>query len=77
MKATHDGRETPQLVWVTGSQDMGCSGGIPDPWLVDDMFICAPVYNITQADIDAGAVTNNVRWVLLFVYNADGTYVDG
>lgn len=42
---------------------MGCSEGIPDPWLVGRKFICAPVYTITQADIDAGAVNKSIRWV--------------
>lgn len=62
---SHDRHGTPHhLVWITGSQDLRCSEGIPDPWLVGDVFNCAPVYNITQADIDAGGVTNNVRWVV-------------
>lgn len=43
---------------------MGCSEGVPDPWLVDGVFICAPRYSITQEDIDAGVVNNSVRWVL-------------
>ena len=47
---------------------MRCREGIPDPWLVDDVFTCAPVYNITQADIDAGGVINNVRWVRLLFF---------
>ena len=42
---------------------MGCSEGIPDPWLVGHKFICAPVYTITQVDIDAGAVNKSIRWV--------------
>ena len=52
---------------------MGCSEGIPDPWLVDGAFTCAPIYSITQTDIDAGAVTNNVRWGgVLFVLKSLG-----
>lgn len=46
----------------TGTENMGCSDGIPDPWLVGGMFACAPVYSITQADIDAGEVSNIVRY---------------
>lgn len=53
------------LLWrilSTGTENMDCSDGIPDPWLVGDMFACAPVYTITQADIDAGVVSNIVRY---------------
>lgn len=47
--------------YCAGSGDMGCTDGIPDPWLVDGVFICSPVYSITQADIDAGLINNSVR----------------
>lgn len=39
---------------------MECSDGIPNPWLVGTEFICSPVYDIIQADIDAGGVNNTV-----------------
>ncbi|CAM9230892.1 unnamed protein product [Scytosiphon promiscuus] len=53
------------VAWATiadtvGSEDMGCSDGIPDPWPVDGVFICTPIYSITQADIDAGVINNSV-----------------
>ncbi len=55
---------------------MGCSEGIPDPWLVDVNFNCSPAYVITQADIDAGAVNNSVRWVdILLPYFARSIHI--
>lgn len=65
LEAVYEYVETPHLVRITGSEDMGCSEGIPDPWLVGGVFMCAPAYNITQADIDAGVVINSIRCVWL------------
>ncbi|CAM9249880.1 unnamed protein product, partial [Hapterophycus canaliculatus] len=54
------------VAWVTmvntvqGSGDMSCSDGIPDPWVVDSLFVCTSIYSITQKDIDAGSTNNSV-----------------
>lgn len=44
-----------------GSFATFCGNGIPDPWEVDTEFTCSPTHVMTQVDIDAGIVTNNVR----------------
>lgn len=41
---------------------MGCSEGIPDPWLVNTSFTCSAAYTISQDDIDSGSVSGKARY---------------
>lgn len=49
----------------TGDQgtydDMGCTEGVPASLEVGGSFLCSPVLDIVQSDIDAGLVKNIAR----------------
>ena len=53
--------KTGLCIRPAGSLVADCGSGIPDPWEVHGEFFCTPTYIMTQEDIDAGLVTNNVR----------------